>query len=506
MPRCLRLPRITLLALTAICLPNIASIADGDELGSSMTLEQLQAKNSKRVPEELPPPLKVQSAQEPKPALKIRLYPARWTLKPGSALLHFCRAQMMYLSTPAEWRQKLQSEEWLEGTGKNEIPTLDEIRETLFGLEHVFEEIHDLAMSEDFQWDHRLRDLRGPKVFTYRLPDIQECRSLARLLALKIRVQLEDKDFDGAVSSIRDGLRLAEFVGQGETLIQKLVGIAIAAIMRDKLETAIATPGCPNLYWALATIPRPLVSMGDSVLWELSSPPRVLTALAESEVEDWTEAEAARRWSDMLEKLGSLTDIGIDDSGLQLVLAIASGTQVEDAKKRVAANGYSEERLATIPGLQIVLIDAAQELRRAADEVGKGHLLPVSLGQQVSVREEKEFKNWLKKNRPNSIAAVIAGLLYPAVRQAKEAETRSAMTFNRLLTLEAIRMHAAEHNGKLPDTIEELSPVPAFPDPYSGDQFGYSVELIGDKNIVTLRSAGPQNYVPMQTLRAAFEK
>ena len=121
-------------------------------------------------------------------------------------------------------------------------------------LSFVFDELHNLAMSEDFQWDHRLRDLKGSDMYAYVLPELQELRGLARMLNLRIRVQLENRNFDGAIASITDGIRLSEFVGQGEILIQKLVAIAIQSMMREQLTKLIATPGSPNLYLSLIHI------------------------------------------------------------------------------------------------------------------------------------------------------------------------------------------------------------------------------------------------------------
>jgi hypothetical protein len=276
--------------------------------------------------------------------------------------------------------------------------------------------------------------------------------------------------------------------------------------MRQKIEQAIATPGCPNLYWALATVPQHLIRMGDSVLWELSNPSRVLTELAEAESESWTEAQAAQKWSALLEKLGEHSGSEADNDRLQIMLAIAGGTLVGDAKSRLAANGYATSKLTDMPGLQILLIDAAQELRRMGDEVGKAHLLPAIVGKTVAEREEKELREWLSQNRSKSVAALIAGQLFPAVRQAKEAETRRLMRFNRTLTLEAIRMHAAEHQGELPESLEQLSPVPALPDPYTGKAFDYSVQTIDGKQTISLKSAGFSDFKRLQTLRASFEK
>jgi hypothetical protein len=499
-------PEIFLIPFSIIVILSVTSNAYCDELGSSITLEQLQAKPRSAAREQLDPPLTVQPAAEPVPALKLRLYPASWTLKPGSALLHFCRAQIVYRDLSRDQRQKVQTEEWLDGTGEGEIPSDEEVRKMLISLEALFTELHALAMSEDFKWDHRIRDLRGPDIFAYRLMDVQEVRALARMLVLRMRIQLADQDFVGFISSAHDGLRLAEFVGQGETLIQKLVGIAIATRMRQKIEQAIATPGCPNLYWALATVPQHLIRMGDSVLWELSNPSIVLTELAEAESESWTEAQAAQKWSALLEKLGELSGSEADNDRLQIMLAIAGGTLVGDAKSRLAANGYATSKLTDMPGLQILLIDAAQELRRMGDEVGKAHLLPAIVGKTVAEREEKELREWLSQNRSKSVAALIAGQLFPAVRQAKEAETRRLMRFNRTLTLEAIRMHAAEHQGELPESLEQLSPVPALPDPYTGKAFDYSVQTIDGKQTISLKSAGFSDFKRLQTLRASFGK
>ena len=477
------------------------------ELGSTMTLQELkQDKGTPRRFQESKP-FDVQPANEPNPPLSIRFYPANWELKPGQALLHFTRAQMLFFEYPAEKRILWQSNEWQRGEGEKAIPTIDEVGAVVTSLQPIFDELHELAMSEDFQWDHRMRDLRGPDVYMYLLPDVQRVRTMARLLILRIRVQLSQNDFEGALSSISDGLRLAEFVGQGETLIQKLVGIAISSMMRDQISRAIAKPGCPNLYWALATLPRPVIDIGDSVMWELNNITKVLPALADAESESWSDAEASRQWSGALEDLGMLSGNGvIGDSDFRIALAIASVTFVDSARERLIANGFSKERLNEIPGLQIVLIDAARELRRVGDQLGKAYLLPTELARPILKRQDEEFQAWLAKNRNTSVAAAMGGVLYPAVLQAKEAETRTAMTYNRLMTLEALRMHAATHKGQLPASLDLLQPVPAMPDSFTGEQFEYQVEQIEGKQLVTLKAEGPTNYKPMQTLRVTFPK
>jgi len=501
------------LCLTCLATATIGSegmlqaVAADEQLGSTMTLEELQKVHKSGYRHQESVPITVQPAAEPSPALKLRLYPAPWELKPGSALLHFSRAQLMHRQLPEKVRPLWQSNEWLSGEGEGERPTRKQLKDAVDAMASIYGELREFSESEDFEWDHRLRDLRGPKVYEYLLPDVQEVRTLARALQLRIRYQLMERDFDGAIESIRHGLRLAEFVGQGETLIQKLVGISIQSIMRDSLTDTIATPGCPNLYWAIAAIPRPLLHTGDSVLWELSNIAKVLPALAEAETATWTDAMAAEQWSSIIEDLQLLTgNIGDQAGDAQLALAVASVSFVEDAKKRLLANGVDKARVAKMPSLQIVLVDASHELRRIGDDLGKAHLLPIPLSRKLAKQKQQEFQQWQQDNRMSSLAAIISGLLYPAVLQAKEAEVRTEMAYHRLMTLEALRMHAANHDGQLPETLDQLDPVPAWNDPYTGKPFEYQRQSVDGQTTVTLKAVGPTNHKPLQTLRATFSE
>lgn len=480
--------------------------ADG-KLGSTMTLQNLQSGNQRNAQPLQVEPIEVRPAAEPVPALRIRLYPAPWERKPGQALLHYNRALIHFSHHRKEDRLRWQSSEWLEGQGDGDIPGPDELKTTVDGLQFVYDELHELALSEDFDWDHRLRDIRGPQVYMYLLPDVQEIRTMARMLVIRIRYHLSQDEFEEAFSAISDGLRLAEFVGQGETLIQKLVGIAISSMMRDQIENAISRPGCPNLYWAIATIPRPLINVRESVLWELNNITRVLPVLADAEAETWTDAEAGRKWSETLADLGVLSGDGmIGDDNFRIALAVASVAFVDQARQRLLDGGIPESRLKQLPGLQIVLIDAARELRRVGDDLGKAYLLPTSLAKPLFEQQDKEFQEWLKHNRLSSVAAAISSILYPAVAQAKDAETRTVMAFNRLMTLEALRMYAAANDGAVPESLNELDPVPAMPDPYTNRAFGYRVERPDGTATVTLTSVGPSSYRPLQTLRARIVK
>ena len=93
------------------------------------------------------------------------------------------------------------------------------------------------------------------------LPEVQEARNFGRLLHGRARVQMARGDVEGAIESIQTGLALARHVAQGETLINGLVGTAISGMMLLATQELIAQPDSPNMYWALSTLPSPLIDL-----------------------------------------------------------------------------------------------------------------------------------------------------------------------------------------------------------------------------------------------------
>ncbi|MCA9063445.1 MAG: hypothetical protein KDA96_10310 [Planctomycetaceae bacterium] len=485
-----------------------ANAATQPPLGSAMTLEQLNAAKSQSnspapAVDELPAPHDVMPAAEPVPALRLKFYPEVWERRPGQAALHFSRAVVAMSQIPRESLVQWQSEEWLQGRGEGTLPTDEELETAVQALAPVFTELHELAFSEDLTFDHRLRDIEGPELFEYTLGDVQEVRTFARLLQLRVRHQLKQKDFEGAIRSIRDGIRLAEFVGQGETLIQRLVGIAVASIMRECILNAISTDGCPNLYWAVASIPPSLVETADSARWELNNIVRIFPAIGRAGRETWSEETANAEWRNMMLQLKGMVGQRSAKDATLIAAAAISAAQISEARTRLLKSGMTEDQLDQMPSTQLILIDTGRELTLWGNELSKSMYLPPHLGQPLNRAAQQRFNGWIKENRHTSSAAMIAALLFPAVVQVREAELRFQMARNQLMTLEAIRMHAATRHS-LPATLDQLSPVPALPDPWVNQPFEYSVEEVDGHSVVTLEAAGPLSWKKLRVLRVRF--
>lgn len=88
-------------------------------------------------------------------------------------------------------------------------------------------------------------------------------------------------------------------------------------------------------------------------------------------------------------------------------------------------------------------------------------------------------------------------IFLPAIQRICFLDARLARDIAMLRCIEAIRMYAADHGGKLPRSLAEITAVPLPTDPLNGGAFHY--ELAGGKAI--LESAIPPDGGPKDGLR-----
>ena len=67
----------------------------------------------------------------------------------------------------------------------------------------------------------------------------------------------------------------------------------------------------------------------------------------------------------------------------------------------------------------------------------------------------------------------IAALTTPAVQQVSNAVVRTDRTIALLRTVEALRLYGANHDGRLPEKLSDITEVPIPLDPLNGQPFGY---------------------------------
>lgn len=473
--------------------------APDGQLGSTATLDNLHYVPAEQPVDEPPKDhsvLTLHAAEVPVPALKYRLWPSFVELKPGDAVTHFYRALVFLDELPEEAWNKAQVD-YLENF---EAQDPAEVRAFLEQAENVFAELEVMAYCENQRWDFRIRDLRGRKIYEYLLPDVQQSRGLARLISIRVHQQLADRDIEAALESIKIGFRLASFVGQGETLVQQLVGVAIAGVMLGHVETAIQMEECPNLYWALASLPRSLNDFRTSLEFEGDALFRIFPFLADAERVQLSDEQWKAELSRVIADLKSLSLVGGQDAistFTAVTMLLGSESQVREAKARLIAAGRDSETLEGLGRFQILAMDTALELHRITDMMMKGLLLPPDKAMPVLERADESFEQ-LSQDSGGSPAAVLARLFLPAFRAAYKASVRTDFEVNRLMTIESIRSYLTTSDGGFPPSLAELEELPPMDDPYTDRLFEYQLRTADGEREAVLTGSEHVRWPPKQ--------
>jgi hypothetical protein len=423
--------------------------------------------------------LTLAAAAEPRPALKYRLLPTPSERTPGNAAQFYYRAMLPESMSRERWKEYDEhSAAWL-ASDRRTYPKND-VAKWLQSSTGVFVQLRIAAYREYCDWDLRVQDLRGMDTINLMLPDVQECRRLARLIRLRAHHEIMDGRLEDAFQTLRLGYQLAHDVGRTPLIINGLVGIAIAGVMNEELLVLI-DHGSANYYWAIAGLPQPLVNLRPALQFEMNIPFQLYPFLSDAEKADRTPEEWRRLIVDCIGGLSGLEGSGQAMTGWQAELAAAAAMTrlYPAAKEQLLASGMDREKVEAMPVGQAVAIHTARSVTHAYHEVLKNSLLP----NDEAMRRLPVVMQRLQQDivRPDALLSGRAGLpiasiLLPAVQNVMQAEVRATRNFAVLQAIEAIRMHAAANECKLPPTLADVTIVPVPVDSASGQPFGYQLD------------------------------
>jgi hypothetical protein len=465
--------------------------------GISPALIAAPPRGGPNVPESKPTVVRlaVDPAAEPRPALKYSFMTPLSERKPGNAVPYYYRAILAYMGDQGRFNTgkgqptlDARLDTWAQAPLEN-FPR-DEVRKTLQGF-RAFDDLREAASRERCDWDWRLQDIEGPKSFEFILEEIQQSRGLARCLAAKVRLEIAEGRYDDAAETLRIGYQFARDLATTPIIIPGLVGIAVAGILDDQVHTFIASPKSPNLYWALTELPRPLIDMRPSVEFEVRFPSRIFPFLKDPEhahhsPEQW--AGLISRAYLTLDRLAS--ERPQDDTHGWQARLLATGQALRtytQAKQDLIAAGYDAAKIEQMPVGQVLAIDEVRLCRYIASESLKWSFLPYPEGWRRQKQAESDLIRSGYLNPPPTSREVIPinALLLPATTSGIEAMIRRDISIAADRVIEAIRMHAALHGGKLPRSLSEITVVPVPDHPRFGTPFPYTLE--GDKAILEAR-------------------
>jgi hypothetical protein len=414
----------------------------------------------------------------PRPVLKYQLLPPFLDRKPGNAAVLWNRI-------PAE-RTHFFNDFYKEGGDWDkidawvQIPLSDPREKQILAKEPVirqtltesalFRDMYRAARFDACDWQFPLRE--GNPIAML-IPEVQQTRTFSRLLVAKAHLEIAEGDYGKAVETMQTCFALSRHVARGETLVNGLVGIAIAGNAANQIEQMIQQPDAPNLYWALTTLPRPLIDLGPAFEAESSFFDLQFPGLRDLETKD----ADAEQWRALLEKtvvgwmqIEPMTGGGPSFPAHRAAITAFAVQGYPVARQYLIDHGRSEAEVDKMPVAKAILLCAVETFHELGDEEYKLMLLPYAEAVPFFDRVERQLKE-----TKGAVREVIpfATLLLPALKAAKSAEARMAWILARLRIFEALRIYAAGHDGKLPDRLEDITEVPIPRNPFDDKQFEY---------------------------------
>ncbi len=436
--------------------------------------------------------LSVTPAAEPKPPLRHRLTVREIELKPGNAATHYLRAfpesgfEVLMKRTVENYGEEFHDWYRASNTPLSKLP-LDKASQAAASFDGIIENfIAPATFRRDCDWGLGIEEMRGPQIIAVLLPEFQASRSFSRVLALRTRVAIAEGDYDRALEQLRMNYRLAQNVGSEPLLVCGLIGIAEAGMGHQQVIELIGAKDSPNLYWALAELPQPLVDIRKAVQFEMALGLRMFPMLEDAETATHTPEEWARQLANALSEAGQLTTSGsgFDGGSQQMRQAAVAGMSLmlyPGAKQRLIEGGMDADRVAAMPVGQVIAVDAAREYRAVADALEKWMYVPYHIARQSD--RDLPFHGGKGPALARGYGYMLASLLLPAVDAARSAEARLAWQTRGIQVVEAIRMHAAV-TGKLPGTLDEIKAVPLPLNPATNKPYQYRLE--GEKGVLDL--------------------
>ncbi len=107
---------------------------------------------------------------------------------------------------------------------------------------------------------------------------------------------------------------------------------------------------------------------------------------------------------------------------------------------------------------------------RWMDDYCKLYNLPYWQARPRLARVDQE----MREAKQQRFEGVLAHQVVPALQRVLQSQARLDRRIALLRTIEALRLHAAAHGGKLPDSLDDLRDVPLPADPFTGKAFFYT--------------------------------
>ncbi|MBN1764598.1 MAG: hypothetical protein JW860_05020 [Sedimentisphaerales bacterium] len=414
--------------------------------------------------------LTISPAPEPREALKYRLIPGVLDQKPGNAaLLYYTALEMMPDDKDNDYMEEIK--DW-QDMASDQLPH-KEVQDVLDKFDKSFHYIELAAHRESCDWQYPVRE----EGFSMLMPALGQFRNLSRALCLKAHMQIINGQYDEALLTLQNGMTMSLQVGKGSTLIQNLVGIAMAALILKQAENFISSPDTPNLYWALTGLPDPFIDIRHAMEWEQAIIYVEFPRLEDLDKKILTPEEASRL---VVDYFGILANLGAEGKSRVNGILPALGwimLHYQDAKRFLTEHGIDPDWVDKVPAAQAVMLYQLWQFRETRDSIFKWFNVPYIQAKPYLKKLEEEFAGMSGNLKDNVFNAIL-----PAMGRVHFIMTRMERDIAILRCVEAVRMYTAENDGRFPPTLADITTVPVPTDPLTGHDFIY--QLVDGKAVI----------------------
>lgn len=407
--------------------------------------------------------LTVRPSATTQPSLRYKLLPDLIDQTPGNAATMYLIASKLGPDADRAYKLMNQANDYLDGP-TDQLPR-EKAREVLKYFPSRLRLADLAAHREQAQWDYSLRE-EGVDAL---LPHLNDMRGLANLWSLQGRLQILNKEWAAAARTTSDGFALARQLDHQAVLVQGLVGAGIAdETMARNVRDWVSQPGSPNLYWSLSSLPTPFFDVHEIERWEKPIIYFTFPVLADAR----RGKVDASRWRDFFVKLPaisrskSLAQRITPD--MQAEAAVLAARNYPRARAYLLANGRTPQEVEAMAVDEAVGIYFFEQYRALAGEAWKAWELPFWEG-------GAELRRWSAQAAAEATGpeANPLAVFAPRTERARLQFARIDREIALLRIVEAVRDHAARHDGRPPASLDEIKDLPIPIDPVRGQPFQY---------------------------------
>lgn len=440
--------------------------------------------------------LRIHPAAEPRPALSVQLMPDDSQRIDGNSAVHYLKAMGFFEQTNArrklsEYQQAEQERIAKEGLdysqmrpyvwldmAPSEIPR-EEVREFLVYTSFQPPIIREAVLRRGFSGERNMDGQDNP--IMYLLPEIQSFREAARMQSLRCRLAVAENRIDDAIEILGQQFAMANHLSQDSFFVSALVGCAIQGMASTDALYVAQHADAPNLYWAFAALPKPLIEMPLAYAFERNFLHEQVKVLREVD----ERPRPAGYWSDFIDRLlPQIESLEVEGVSLTGGDVPADMQRLNFATHLAAAYPGAREYLIQQCGLPTAQVDAYPATQTVMLAICKLYeeLRDAQFKWRLVDYEDMVARNGLRQfvklvgqrgSKIGQVASIVTSLL-PSLDGIWRAENRCQMQTALGQTVESIRHYAAEHNGALPASLDQLD-LPAPKNPFTGEKIQYEL-------------------------------